>query len=143
MSPTENLISFEQVISTFKLGNKALVYLPPQFAITSTPRKIKLPEGHRILLHYNQAYGPNTGSTTFIAVGNGAKYPINKPYFIRHNYDSLGCSTEGAFFSLDSLQITDFLMSTKSSSDVLIEMMKENAPNAIKATLAKNGGIVE
>lgn len=72
--------------------------LPPQFSITSTPKKIKLPQDHKILLHSNYVRGKKSGSTFFIVVGRSKKYPIHKPYVIWHFYEPTGTVTCGAFF---------------------------------------------
>lgn len=123
--------------------------LPPQFSITSTPKMIKLPEGHRILLHSNYVRGRKSGSTFFIVVGRGRKYPINKPYVIWHFYEPTGTITSGAFFSLSDLQVTDFLLSDKTLvykalSDRSLLTAKERMPTILKDLLEEKGfsGIV-
>lgn len=118
--------------------------LPPQFSIKSTPKSMKLPHGHKILLHSNYVREQKSGSTFFIIVGSGKKYPINKPYVIWHFYDPTGTVTSGAFFSMDTLQITDFLMSTKTLkykalSDRSFVTTKERMPTILKELLEEKG----
>ena len=115
--------------------------LPTQFSITSTPKKVELPKGHKILLHSNYVRGPKSGSTFFIIVGNGKKYPISKPYVIWHFYEPSGTITSGAFFSIHNLEVTDFLWSNKTpemragSFQAAIDKM----PTIIKELLEEKG----
>ena len=118
--------------------------LPPQFSITSTPKKIKLPKGHTILLHSNYVREQKSGSTFFVVVGSGKKYPITRPYVIWHFYEPTGTITSGAFFSIETLQITDFLISTrtieyKAMSDRSFLTAKERMPTILKELLEEKG----
>ena len=119
-------------------------FLPPQFLITSVPKQMKLPNGHKILLHSNYVRGHKSGSTFFIAVGSGKKYPISRPYVIWHFYEPTGTITSGAFFSKDSLEITDFLMSNKTTaykafSDTSFFTARERMPTILKDLLQEKG----
>lgn len=118
--------------------------LPSSFTVSSIPKKIKLPKGHKILLHSNYVRESSSGSTFFICVGNTKKYPITKPYIIWHFYEPKSTVTSGAFFSVQDLQITDFLLGEKTieyralSGGVFVTA-KNRIPNIIKDLLKEKG----
>lgn len=137
---TTAMSEITQTISNMRVKSDRS-FLPTQFSITSTPKKVNLPKGHKILLHSNYVRGPKSGSTFFIVVGNGKKYPISKPYVIWHFYEPTGTITSGAFFSIHNLEVTDFLWSDKTPEmrAGAFVTAKDKMPTIIKELLEEKG----
>lgn len=119
--------------------------LPPQFTIRSKGNlKVTLPQGHTILLHSNYVRGPSMGSTFFIAVGNSKKYSVDKPYVLWYFYEPLSDISCGAFFSVDSYEITSFLASDqridmKAMADSSLMTARMRMPKILKDLLEEKG----
>ena len=126
---------------------KTINLLPPEFSVrpAKNPRKLLLPKGHCLLLHSNYVRGSEEGSSFFVAVGRSGKYPIDKPYVIWHFY-SLGSHVNcGAFFSVETLNITNFLvnddptLSTHQKGISHVRTAKERMPQILKDLLKEKG----
>ena len=121
------------------------VMLPPQFTIKSEGnRKLVLPPGHKILLHSNYVRGPGKGSTFFIAVGTSRKYSVDKPYVLWYFYEPFSEVSCGAFFSVDSYEITSFLASDnridmKAMANSSLMTARMRMPKIIKDLLEEKG----
>lgn len=119
--------------------------LPPEFAIRSTGNfKVALPKGHVVLLHSNYIRGPGQGSTFFLAVGNSPKYPLHKPYVLWYFYDPSSEVSCGAFFSIDTFEITSFLagdegMIIKALAQSSLKTARMRMPTIIKDLLKEKG----
>ena len=119
--------------------------LPPQFTIKSEGnRKLNLPPDHKILLHSNYVRGPGKGSTFFIAVGTSRKYPVDKPYVLWYFYEPFSEVSCGAFFSIDSYEITSFLASDnridmKAMANSSLMTARMRMPKIIKDLLEEKG----
>lgn len=120
--------------------------LPPQFTVNprSKGNKVILPQGHTILLHSNYVRGPRKGSTFFIAIGNSKKYSVDKPYVLWYFYDPLMEVSCGAFFSIDSYEITSFLaseqrMDMKAMANSSLTTARERMPQILKDLLQEKG----
>ena len=80
--------------------------LPEEFVIhpVADHYSIKLPEGHRILLHETFSASDTSGDTLFIAV-----FPCDKPYLIHHHHDPQVVINIGYFISPTSGSVGEFL----------------------------------
>lgn len=120
------------------------LFLPSQFYLNHTKRKVALPKGHVILLHTNSIIGPKEGTTFFVAVGNDKQYPISKPYLMWYIYKPNSVICGGAFFSVDTLELTKFLFDDKSKSPENIAYgsfatAKRRTPSVLKDLLNLKG----
>ena len=126
---------------------KTINLLPPEFSVrpAKNPRKLLLPKGHCLLLHSNYVRGSEEGSSFFVAVGRSGKYPIDKPYVIWHFYSPGSHVNCGAFFSVETLNITNFLvnddptLSTHQKGISHVRTAKERMPQILKDLLKEKG----
>ena len=92
--------------------------LPEQFVIhpVTNPSSIKLPEGHRILLHETVSNSKTAEDTFFIAIGNCSPY---KPYLIHHHRDAFIAINTGYFISPTSCSVQKSLSDSESPNQAL------------------------
>ena len=92
--------------------------LPEQFVIhpVTDPSSIKLPEGHRILLHETVSNSKTAEDTFFIAIGNCSPY---KPYLIHHHRDAFVAINTGYFISPTSCSVQKSLSDSESPNQAL------------------------
>ena len=100
--------SVHRTLSLKKISSTT-IFLPPQFTINHAKRQLVLPKGHTVLLHANYVRGNKMGSTFFVAIGNDKVYSPTKPYVLWYFYEPDSIVSGGAFFSLDTLEVRNFL----------------------------------
>ncbi len=98
-------------------NNKVVSNLPAGFHVTNTPEQslIQLPQGHRVIIHFNIFITPEEGGTVFLAV----EHPDSKPYIIYHEY-SEGVQLNGGFY-LNSEMVAEEYLLDKSKEKYIVK----------------------
>lgn len=93
---------------------KVINFLPDQFLVRPSydPSSVRLPPGHKILVHRNFELSKDIGETLFLAVGSQKPYSREKPYVIYHRYEPGLQLHTGFFVSPMDVVAQEFLVDT-------------------------------
>ena len=140
----KDLDSFGNVINPVPDATKPMVInLLPKEIVFVYNSLIKLPEGHKILLHLHFDLKDRSGEIVFLARSSTKEYS-NRPYMIYHFYSPEMVMNAGFFINAHNLTAEEFLPSSDDPKMILdklqnIANVRKLMPQVIPLMLEKKG----
>ena len=119
-----------------------LDFLPDGFHFDSVLHTIRLPDHHTVLVHYFYCNIP-VKILYFVAVGDGGKYEVTRPYVVVH-YSSPGVVIKFGFFvDIKELTALEFLPDRKPKEMIedvkVVQEIRNDLPNILLKALQEKG----